>query len=70
MEVMNGTPTGQIIATYKKSYFTINCRFSNGFYCATLHFRQTNKTYYSKDKAEMNNYIKEQIAKGFRRVDK
>jgi len=61
-------PAGAIIATYKKDKFTWNCRISNGFYCATFNVRKTNVTYYSKDKEDINNLIKEQIAKGFRKV--
>lgn len=68
MKKMNGIPEGQIIATYKKDKFTWNCRISGVFYCATFNVRCTNVTYYSKDKNEINDLIKEQIMDGFKRV--
>ena len=68
MKKMNGIADGLIIATYKKDKCTWNCRISNGFYCATFNVRKTNVTYYSKDKNEINNLIKKQIAEGFKRV--
>lgn len=68
MERMNGIPEGLIVATYKKGKFTWNCRVSNGFYCATFNVRQTNVTYYSKDKKEINELIKKQLSEGFKRV--
>jgi NMD protein affecting ribosome stability and mRNA decay len=40
----------------------------NGYYCATFNVRQTNTTYYSKDKEEINDLIRKEIAKGFKRV--
>ena len=65
---MNGIPEGLIIATYKKDKFTWNCRISNGFYCATFNVRQTNITYYSREKEEINELIRAELAKGFRKV--
>ena len=69
MQKMNGQVEGITVATYKKGKFTITCKKSNGFYCATFHNgRQTNTTFFSKDKDEMNACIKEKIKEGFRRV--
>ena len=68
MKKMNGIADGNIVATYKKGKFTWNCRISNGFYCATFNVRQTNVTYYSRDKEEINDLIRDEIAKGFKRV--
>ena len=68
MKKMNGIPEGLIIATYKKDKFTWNCRISNGFYCATFNVRQTNITYYSREKEEINELIRAELAKGFRKV--
>lgn len=68
MKKMNGIPEGQIVATYKKGNFTWNCRISNGFYCATFNVRYTNVTYYSKDKNEINDLIRKQIAEGFKKA--
>jgi hypothetical protein len=69
MKSMRGSVDGLIIATYRKGKFTWNCRFSNGFYCATFNNgRQTNQTYYSEDKQEINDLIRKEIAKGFKRV--
>jgi hypothetical protein len=68
MKEMNGIPEGIIIATYIKGKFTWNCRKSNGFYCVTFNVRQTNRTFYSKDMDEMNNYIKGILEDGAVRV--
>ena len=69
MKRMNGQVEGLAIAKYRSGKFTLTCKKSNGFYCVTFHNgRQTNVTYYSKDKDEMNSYIKEQMAKGFKKV--
>lgn len=69
MESMRGSVDGLIIATYRKGKFTWNCRISNGFYCATFHNgRQTSQTYYSKDKQEINDLIRKEMADGFKRV--
>lgn len=68
MQRMNGQVNGITKATYRMGKFTLTCKESNGFYCVTFHNgRQTNITYYSNDKDEMNNYIKEHIAKGYKR---
>ena len=67
MMKMNGIPDGLIIARYVKYPFTWTCRISNGFYCATFHVRYTNVTYYSKDKEEINNLIRKELADGFKR---
>lgn len=68
MMKMNGQVEGIAIAKYRCGKFTLTCKKSNGFYCVTFHNgRQTNITMYSKDKDEMNRYIKEQIAEGYRR---
>ena len=65
---MNGQVDGIAVAIYRKGKFTITCKKSNGFYCATFHNgRYTNTTWYSKDKDEMNDCIKEQIKQGFKR---
>jgi len=69
METMNATVTGPIIASYKSGNITLNCRVSNGFYCVTVSFRKTVRTHYSKNKDEMNNYIKKCLKAGFRRVE-
>ena len=69
MQKIHGSVEGAIIATYRKGKFTWNCRYSNGFYCATFHNgRQTSVTYYSKDKNEINQLIAKQIQEGFKRV--
>lgn len=68
MKQMSGIPEGIIIATYKQGKFTWNCRVSNGFYCVTFNVRKTNRTFYSKDKDEMNNYIKQILEEGAKRV--
>lgn len=65
-----GSVEGMIVATYRKGRFTWNCRkTADGFYCATFHNgRQTSQTYYSKDGREINELIKGELAKGFRKV--
>ena len=69
MKSMRGSVEGLIIAKYRRGSFEWNCRVSNGFYCATFYNgRQTSQTYYSKDKNEVNELIKNEIAKGFKRV--
>lgn len=68
MKKMNGIADGNIIASYTDGKHTWNCRISNGFYCATFNVRKTNVTYYSKDKTEINELIKEQLKKGFKKV--
>ena len=69
MQKMSGAPAeGLIVATYRKGKFTWNCRIVNGYYCATFNVRQTNTTYYSKDKEEINDLIRKEIAKGLKRV--
>lgn len=69
MKSFRGSVEGLIIATYRKGSFTWNCRIVNGFYCATFHNgRQTSQTYYSADKNEVNELIKKEIAKGFKRI--
>jgi len=68
MMTMNGIPEGIIVATYRKGNMTWNCRKSGDFYCATISFRKTVRTHYSKDKNEINDLIKKQLADGFKRV--
>ena len=69
MESIRGSVKGIAVAEYRLGKFTWTCRMSNGFYCATFHNgRQTSQTYYSKDKAEINDLIKRQLAEGFKRV--
>ena len=68
MMTMNAIPKGLIIASYRKNGITLNCRVSDGFYCVTVSFRRTVRTHYSKDKDEMNNYIKKALQDGFRRA--
>ena len=68
MRTGNWVPDGPIIASYRSGSVTLNCRVVDGFYCVTVSFRKTVRTHYSKDKDEMNNYIKKSLAEGFRRV--
>ena len=68
MKRMNGLVEGLTIAKYRLRQFTLTCKVSNDFYCVTFYNgRQTHVTYYSKDKNEMNEYIKKSIAEGYRR---
>lgn len=72
MKFHNGSPDGfyyPIIAEYRKGKFTLTCRVCDGNYCVTFHNgRQSSRTYYSKDKNEMNNFILSQTREGFKRV--
>lgn len=70
MKVINGVVDGITVALYKRGKFTWRCKkTSDGFYCATFHNgRQTATTYYSKDKNEINDLIRKEIADGFKRV--
>ncbi len=69
MHKFNGQVDGITVALYRKGKFTWRCKISNGFYCATFHNgRQTATTYYSKDKNEINDLIRKEIADGFKKV--
>lgn len=69
MQRFNGQVDGITVALYRKYKFTWTCKISNGFYCATFHNgRQTASTYYSKDKNEINDLIRKEIADGFKKV--
>lgn len=70
MKKMDGIVDGNVVAIYKRGNFTWTCRISNGFYCATFNVRQTNRTYYSRNKEEINNLIKSEITKGFKKIYK
>lgn len=60
---------GRTIAEYRRGKFTLTCKISNGFYCVTFHNgRQSVNTFYSKDKEEMNNFIRKELRDGFKRV--
>lgn len=66
MKLMKGTVEGQTVATYRKGPLTWICKISNGFYTATFHNgRQSAMTYYTKDKNEINEFIKAEVANGF-----
>lgn len=68
MMSMRGQVEGIAIAKYRKGKFTLTCKVSNGFYCVTFHNgRQSATTRYSKDKNEMNEYIKNAIKEGYRK---
>lgn len=69
MERTLGRPDeGLIVARYAKSGMTWTCRKVNGFYTAEFHVRKTNVTYYSTNKEEINELIREQLSEGFKRV--
>lgn len=69
MQKYNGQAEGVTVALYKKGKFTWRCKISNNYYCATFHNgRQTAITYCSKDKNEINNLIRKEIADGFKRI--
>lgn len=69
MKSMSGTIDGIIVAKYRMGKFTWTCRISGEFYCATFHNgRQSARTYYSTDKNEINELIRQEIADGFRKV--
>ena len=69
MKSMSGQVDGITVAEYRKGKFTLTCKTSGEFYCVTFHNgRQSATTHYSKDKAEMNEYIKEAIADGYKRI--
>ena len=69
MQRMCGQVNGIVVAVYKRGKFTLTCKKSNGFYCVTFHNgRYSNWTFYSKDKDEMNSYIKKSIAEGYKKV--
>jgi len=61
--------TAREVARYKKGQFQIVCKVFDNQYFMTFHNgRQTSVTRYTDDKDEANNWIKEQISKGFQRV--
>ena len=69
MKKIRGTVDGIIVAIYKKDKFTWTCKKSGNFYCATFHNgRQSATTYYSKDKNEINDLIKQEIIGGYKRI--
>lgn len=69
MRKIRGTVDGIIVATYKKGKFTWTCKKSGNFYCATFHNgRQSATTYYSIDKKEINDLIKQEIIGGYKRI--
>ena len=69
MKKIRGTVDGIIVAIYKKDKFTWTCKKSGNFYCATFHNgRQSATTYYSKDKNEINDLIKQEIISGYKRI--
>ena len=68
MKSMRGTVDGLIVAKYRRGGFTWTCKMSNGFYCATFHNgRQSATTYYSSNKNEINDLIRNALADGFKK---
>lgn len=62
MKTVRGQVEGVVVAKYRKWNFTWTCKISDGFYCATFHNgRRSATTYYSKDKNEINELIKEEL---------
>lgn len=69
MKSMRGAVDGIIVAKYRKGKFTWTCKTSGNFYCATFHNgRQSATTYYSKDKNEINDLIREELIYGFKKI--
>ncbi|MBQ2347791.1 MAG: hypothetical protein II388_05395 [Clostridia bacterium] len=69
MMTMRALVEGPAIAEYRKGKFTLTCKISNGFYCVTFHNgRQSVNTFYSKNKNEMNDFIRKEVKDGFKRV--
>ena len=69
MKKVKGTVEGITVAIYKKRQFSWTCKKSGKFYCATFHNgRQSAITYYSTDKNEINDLIREEVKKGFEKV--
>jgi hypothetical protein len=68
LDRLNGTVQGKLVASYRRGKFTWNCRITaDGFYTATFHNgRQGNVTYFSRDARDINNLIREELAKGFK----
>ena len=68
MKSMRGTVDGLIVSKYRKGSFTWTCKISNGFYCATFHNgRQSATTYYSKNKNEINDLIRNELSNGYKK---
>ena len=69
MRKMNGQVEGITVAMYRKGKFTWTCKKSGKFFCATFHNgRQTSVTHYSDDGREINELIRKEIEKGFKKV--
>lgn len=70
MKTIKGQVDGLTVAIYRNGKFTWTCKISDDFYCATFHNgRKSATTYYSKDKNEINELIKDELSKGFRKVE-
>ena len=70
MTTFKGSVEGKVVGRYRKGKFTYTCRItSDGWYTATWNNgRQTNVTYASKDKEEINNHMRHEILDGYRRI--
>lgn len=57
------------VAKYRRGSFTITCKTYNGMYFMTFYNgRQSSITRYTDNKTEANNWMKKQIADGYKRV--
>lgn len=70
MKSFEGQVEGKVVAKYRRRSLTWTCKISNGFYCATFHDgKYLARTFYSKDKNEINELIKKELLDGFKKVN-
>ena len=66
MRSMEGQVEGITVAKYRRDRLTWTCKISGQFYCATFHDgHYASRTYYSKNKDEINALIKKALKDGF-----
>ena len=69
MKSIKGQVKGRTVAKYRLDCFTLTCKIADGYYYVTFHNgRQSAMTFYSSDKNEMNDYIRQALREGYRRV--
>lgn len=62
-----GTAEGEILAVYKRNGVTMNKKMSNGFHVVEINDGVANIIYFSRDEAEIDDFIKEKVEAGFRK---
>lgn len=71
MTEVRGELPGKVIKAYQKGFWELTYFKSHGYHCVTLREgRKPAKSWYSKDKKEIDEFIEEKINEGFEKSTK